>query len=744
MNTRNKAILIILVVILLMSGVFISIALYEYKYSSQLRMGSHEKGLEFLVETELKQLSRTYSSRLNGFIRANKDIINNFKDRNRQELIRSVSQRFNTFKSENPDFEDIKFILPDGMLFVSMADSKSYGIDMSANSYIRALKNGADFISGFIISDDRLYFQVVQDVIINGETIGIIEFRTKTNEMNSLIKAILGAEYGLAVASQHNDSSAVSDAAVIDRSSSIYDRLPAGFNFAGHINSITIGKYTYMIHIQPIRDFSGTTIGYYLTSNDVTDIKKRFRMFFAYVLLITAGVIVVSFSVLYMGFGSILKKLEVMNANLEKTVGKRTHELNEAKNKAEDQNRLINSMLKRFKSMFQEHHSIMLLINPQDGRIVDANKAAISFMQSDKGKLTDMSISDIAVLPESDIKRVLEKASSEGLKDFITKFDMDGQLMDVEIQASPIEMERQTLLFAICHDVTEKVRIENEIKDLNKTLEKRVENETEKRRQQELLLIQQSKMSSVGEVLSAIIHQWKQPMTALSYLIQDISDSASRGVLDSEYIINTSDEALSQINYMTKTVDDFRKFLMPSKTKEDFNTAESVISTIKILSKQLEKDSIDFHLTIINALKDAASFRLEDLNSQEELGIGITCFTAFGYPNEFKQVLMNIVNNARDAINTRRQTEEFDGVISVVVSCDVKSTVITVSDNAGGIPKDIMDRIFEPYFTTKTGKGTGIGLYMAKSIIENHMEGSITADNCDRGALFTIILKSRD
>ena len=135
-----------------------------------------------------------------------------------------------------------------------------------------------------------------------------------------------------------------------------------------------------------------------------------------------------------------------------------------------------------------------------------------------------------------------------------------------------------------------------------------INEETDKRHKQEQLLIQQAKMSSVGEILSAIIHQWKQPITAISYLMQDISDAAERNQIDQHYLIDVSDEALSQINYMNQTVEDFRSFLMPSKSKESFNVAKDVHTVIKMLGKQLQKEDIALNLTIVNSLTEMASY----------------------------------------------------------------------------------------------------------------------------------------
>lgn len=432
-----------------------------------------------------------------------------------------------------------------------------------------------------------------------------------------------------------------------------------------------------------------------------------------------------------------------MNIELESKIADRTKELEEAKNNALEQNKVISSLYKRFKSMFQDHRSIMFLISPESGRIVDANIAAVNFLQMDKKDILKLKIADISLLAPERVAELMSKSAKEGLENYISKFRFNEDIVDLEIQASPIDIDGHKLLFTICHDVTEKVLMEQKLKELNKNLEMMVQKETDKRRSQEFLLIQQSKMSSVGELLSAIIHQWRQPITAISYLMQDLADAAQQESSSKEYITSISQDALVQINYMNQTVDDFRKFLMPSKTQEKFNAAEEIVAVLKMLNKQLEKEEIKLNLTIVNASAEVQSLKLNELCIIDCFTISISCFNSFGYPNEFKQVLMNLINNARDAIIDKQKEAALKGSINIVISCMQQTIEISISDNAGGIPANIMDRIFEPYFTTKSTKGTGIGLYMAKSIIENHMNGTVKAENSGKGALFTINLKKR-
>ncbi len=272
-------------------------------------------------------------------------------------------------------------------------------------------------------------------------------------------------------------------------------------------------------------------------------------------------------------------------------------------------------------------------------------------------------------------------------------------------------------------------RLEDELREktkqlehINVTLEQRVRDEISERRQKEQLLIQQSKLAAMGEMIGAIAHQWRQPLNALGIMIQDILDAYDYKELDKKYLVNTVRESMDQIQFMSRTIDDFRNFYRISKNKENFSTIKEIRSVISLQEAQLNYSRIDVSIT-------------PDL---------FDSFTVNGYPNEFKQVILNIINNAQSAILGARKEGLLgneEGEILIAVSQREEIVIITLSNNGGCIPDKIIDRIFEPYFTTKeTGEGTGIGLYMSKTIIEKNMDGKLYAGNIEDGVTFTIEL----
>ena len=233
-------------------------------------------------------------------------------------------------------------------------------------------------------------------------------------------------------------------------------------------------------------------------------------------------------------------------------------------------------------------------------------------------------------------------------------------------------------------------------------------------REKELMLLQQSRLAAMGEMIGNIAHQWRQPLNLLGLLAQDLSMTHKAGKFSAEYLQNNVDKTLETIQHMSQTIDDFRNFFRPYKEKIDFRVLDVVEKTISLLKGSLNAQQIR---TEINRAGDPV---------------------VHGYPNELSQVLLNILINARDAFAAR----EVKGPrIAIDVDLEGNSTVVTITDNAGGIPESIIDKIFDPYFTTKgPDKGTGVGLFMSKTIIEKSMGGSLSVRNVGCGAQFRIEL----
>jgi len=224
--------------------------------------------------------------------------------------------------------------------------------------------------------------------------------------------------------------------------------------------------------------------------------------------------------------------------------------------------------------------------------------------------------------------------------------------------------------------------------------------------EQKELLVHQSKLASMGEMIGNIAHQWRQPLTHLGYTMMNLKEAQKHGELTQEYLNNKVNDANTQIEFMSQTIDDFKEFYAPHKEKEDFSLAIATQETLEIMRNTLKHNDIEIELII-----------------KENT-------TLHNYKNEYKQVLLNLLTNAKDALIERVTKSP-----KITITIDKES--IIVEDNAGGIQKEILSRIYEPYFTTKEGN-SGIGLYMSKMIVERNMNGLLSTNNTPKGAQFIL------
>ena len=238
------------------------------------------------------------------------------------------------------------------------------------------------------------------------------------------------------------------------------------------------------------------------------------------------------------------------------------------------------------------------------------------------------------------------------------------------------------------------------------------------RTQQRQFLIQQSKLAEMGDMIAAIAHQWNEPLVELSALIQDIQTSYLLKELKDKNVKEFVNDSMVQIKYMSKTLTDFRNFLKPSTKKQLFSISKALTEINEIIGKQVFYSNIKMNFNY--------------KNKNEELLI-------YGYENEFKQVLLNIINNAKNKIVENCLPLNKKGNININIKRCSTFNTIEIIDDAGAIDEKVINSIFDPYFTTKQD-GMGLGLYMAKVIIEEKMRGSITVRNDENHVIFTIKL----
>ena len=324
-------------------------------------------------------------------------------------------------------------------------------------------------------------------------------------------------------------------------------------------------------------------------------------------------------------------------------------------------------------------------------------------------------------------------------KSTVKNLAKDGRTFYVNTTIVPILDENGEIeeFIAIRYDVTQEVELkmalerkEKELEQLNRTLEERValqtrrlyelnrhleeriEEEVRKNEEKQKMLFLQSRMASLGQMMANIAHQWRQPLTELALALFNLKKAALKQ--DNRQIDAAYDDAKVLIQNMSQTIEDFINFFKPHKPKSAFAVAESFDEAMQMLEKTLEKEYIEITREIDDSLK------------------------VKGVTNELSQVFINLLQNAKDAF---RQREIRERRITVRIYREEDEAVAEIADNAGGIEPKVLERIFEPYFTTKhASQGTGLGLFMSKMIIEKSFGGSIGVKNIQNGVRFSIRL----
>nr|WP_321267871.1 cache domain-containing protein [uncultured Sulfurimonas sp.] len=252
----------------------------------------------------------------------------------------------------------------------------------------------------------------------------------------------------------------------------------------------------------------------------------------------------------------------------------------------------------------------------------------------------------------------------------------------------------------------------DELEKLNESLEQRVTEGLKAHRQKDKMLIQQSKMAEMGDMLSMIAHQWRQPLNQMSYLFMNIESAYEYKELTKEYLDEKLKEGNNLLEFMSMTIDDFRNYFRPDKSKEFVLVSDVVNASVTLMQKSLEISGVEVEL-------DAQGRELTHI-----------------YKNEFIQVMLNLIKNAKDILVDKKIKNP---KIKISSRCQRDKLVVEVCDNGGGIDESIIEKIFDPYFSTKDKhNGTGLGLYMSKMIIEEHLDGKLSVVNSKDGACFKI------
>ncbi len=416
------------------------------------------------------------------------------------------------------------------------------------------------------------------------------------------------------------------------------------------------------------------------------DLKKANHIFWV-LTLVTFIVFLVLGTVVYL----FVKKLGLINHNLDNKVQQRTQEL-------EDEKEYIQTIL-------DINPSILFVV--ANGSIINANKQFFSFFRcktleefTTKNNCVCDYFVDFDGKPFDKDKKINPKewyeylVNTKNLTHHITII-FDGVLSSFNISAAFLNHKEDILV--TLHDITEQ-------------------------KKKDKLLFEQSKLASMAEMIDNIAHQWRQPLSVIATSATGMQMKKEHGVLDDDDFHDSCEVINENSQFLSQTIDEFRKFIKDDNTQRDFYLKKTVENMLELLSHSIHTHKIKIELEIDKDIE------------------------ILGYPNELVQVLINLYNNAKDAFIAKKQEERYIVISAKEVEHHVE---LTFQDSGGGIPKDIIEKIYEPYFTTKhQSQGTGMGLHMTYNLVTEGMKGTISVQNSDfqyygkkhKGAKFTILL----
>jgi PAS domain S-box-containing protein len=382
----------------------------------------------------------------------------------------------------------------------------------------------------------------------------------------------------------------------------------------------------------------------------------------------------------------------------------------ESKLELEENKRMLE---KEFQAVFENTKEPIGILDFR-ANFLNVNDAYTELLGFSKYELLGKNCIDLAI-PE-DIQRskdALKEVLHNGfIKDFEKScFTKDGTIVTVSLSMAKMPDDKRIIINA--KDITKERILSNELQQLNQSLEDRVKQEVEKNMQKDQMLLQNSKLAIMGEMIAMIAHQWKQPLAGQRAILGTIELKRRLNNLTDDYLVTNLKDLDNICEHLANTIDDFANFFKPDKSKHIVEIKTLIDESISLISATFKNNGINLNI---------------DCTQNIELNI---------FDREFKQVVINILNNAIDALlASNNKSKE----INIDVSKVDEFVEIIISDNAGGIPDDVLLYIFDPYFSTKSKNGTGLGLYMSKIIVENHLNGKLSAYNENNKAVFKIEL----
>ncbi len=399
------------------------------------------------------------------------------------------------------------------------------------------------------------------------------------------------------------------------------------------------------------------------------------------------------------------KAWQVEKEKLEENITKRTKQL-------EEQKRI-------FEAIYKTSKDGIAVLDIETTAFLDVNPAYCEMTGFSRDELLRTSCLKLSI-PEDKERSILalQEVKEKGyITNFIKTCIIKGDKF-VVVNMSISLMDNGTKILLSSKDITKQKELELQLQTINVDLETRIHAEVEKNRKNEFQLLEQSKNASMGEMIGNIAHQWRQPLSAITSLASALKISDEIGIIDSAEVHNKMDNIINKANYLSQTIDTFRNFLKTGNESRAFSLEKMLERSLQIVDASMK----DFHIQVYGNVDYSKN----------------TMIT--GVESEISQVIINILNNAKDVIKEKHIPKPW---VKLELIVEQDGYFITIEDNGGGIPANVVSKIFDPYFTTKhQSQGTGLGLHMSYRIITESFNGKIYVRNTENGAKFFLELPS--
>ncbi len=717
---------VVIFIIIIIFRIFNDISSYQEDKSNQKT--AIYKQAEFIYNSKVNMISRSLISRLKSIV-SQEQVKQAIKNKDRKVLYKISLKRFNTIKNDYNSLSIMHYHLPDHTSLLRVHKQKKYGDNLKQlrpmiTKAIQTKTVQLGYESGKH-DKDIITYRVALPIIENGILLAVVELGIDTNGILKQINKFFDASYqqkvhlGLLLNNNSNNYRVIAN-------NNFISKIVSKLDFAKKEQSIKFKNNDYFVFWDNnVTTFDNKTIGALIYAFNITKLEIEFKnQLIIAVLKPLIGMILLCLILIWL-FNYIIKQSQLHNIKVTSIVDnqKAIIVVTNGNNIIQTNQSFFNFFnIDNLGQFLKDYDCICDKFEKHDGYLQKqhGDKNWIEFVISnfDKNhKVKIFNIENKLHIFQVNIKEFKQEKQME----YVVSFDDITDLEDKNKNLERIVYEKTKELSKSNQDLkTTNHKLElatldvaNEsmkVNHLNITLQKSIKKEVEKNRQKDQHLMQQSRLAQMGEMISMIAHQWRQPLAAIGSTSAGINLKAKLNKLDNETAMKLSNKISTYSQHLSSTIDDFREFFKSNKEKRDTTYDELIKSVLNIVEESI-------------------------INKNIKLVTSLHCTNQINtYPNELKQVILNLLKNAEDILLEKN-------IKNPQITIQTQDGILKISDNGRGIPEEIFDKIFDPYFSTKKKKdGTGLGLYMSKIIIEEHCGGILSVLNDKDGAVFSIKL----